>query len=204
MRRHRNLQRQLVNRAQIGRDVFAQLAIAPRRAQCEAAIFILQDHREAVELWFDNVAEAGLFILRQKAQQSLAPLAQVLFTEGVCQAQHRDLVPHFFETFGDCAADAYSWTVGVEQLRVLLFQRLEFAKEGVKGCVADLRIVKNVVAVLMVADALAQVIDPLLWSVHGRRIGRYAGLGRMGRRRRRLDNGGQDCILNSVGRFIVC
>ena len=153
---------------------------------------------------FDHVGEAGLFILRQKAQQTLAPLVQVLFSEGVCQAQHRDVMPHFFEALGDRAADANSGAVGVEQLRVLLFQRLEFAKEGVKGGVVDLRIVKNVVAVLMVGDALAQVIDPLFWSVHGRRIGRYARLGIMDRRWRRLGNGGQDFILNLLGRLIVC
>ena len=52
-----------MNCSQIWGDIFANFAVASRCTQAEPAIFELKDDRQAIKLWLDNVAEAGMFVL---------------------------------------------------------------------------------------------------------------------------------------------
>ena len=152
----RHLQRQHAHRAQIRRDVLAKVAVAPRRAQHEAPRFVVKHHGQPVELRFDDIAQLAVAVGRQEALEPLPPGRKFVGAKGVGQAEHRRRVAHLLELLGDETAHAYRGAVVAAQVRVRGLQFHQFAPERVELGVGDLRVVKDVVAVLVIADRLAQ------------------------------------------------
>ena len=58
-------------------------------------------------------------------------------------------------------ADALRRRVGRDELGVRLLERLQLVEERVVGGVLDLRVVEDVVAVVVVPDEAAELLDPL-------------------------------------------
>src|SRR5712691_5263926 len=83
------------------------------------------------------------------------------------------------ESLAGLAADSLRGRVGRDQFGMLGLQLLEFVDQFVEFGVADLGIVENVVAVLVVADLVAQGFDLLLyccrWHVRGNYSARSDG-----------------------------
>ena len=167
-----------MNRPQIGSDILADLAISAGCAEQKLAVFIVKNNGQAIEFGLYDVAKVRVLIFGQEAQQSIPPPVQVFLAESVGQTQHRDLMPHLFEALGDRAADASRWTVGVLQFGMALFQRLKLPIKSVECGIADLRIVKDVISVLVMGNELAQVKNAFAWEFHFRRKVCYANLGR--------------------------
>ena len=90
------------------------------------------------------------------------PVAQLLFAVGVVEREHRRGVRHLDEALARLAAHPLGGRIGGDQLGMLGFERLEFVHQPVEFGVADLRIVEHVIAVLVIADLVAQRFDLLL------------------------------------------
>jgi hypothetical protein len=71
------------------------------------------------------------------------------------------------EAFARLAAHALGWRVGRDQRGMLAFQRLQLVDQAVELGVGNLRVVEHVVAMLVVADLLAQLLRAPL-DVFGR------------------------------------
>ena len=67
----------------------------------------------------------------------------------------------FFEAVGDCAANAYGWTVVSHQLRMGSLERLQLLKECIELLIADGGRVELVVVVLVLPYQCAQCVNPL-------------------------------------------
>ena len=151
--------------AHVGRDVLADRAVAARDAQRQPAAFEAQRQRHAVQLQLADVLD-----VRLAAQLVDAPLpvAQFLFVVGVVEREHRRGVRHLDEALARLAAHALRRRIGRDQLRMLGLELLQLVHQAVEFGVADLGIVEHVVAVLVVADLVAQRFDLLLHIFAGR------------------------------------
>jgi hypothetical protein len=76
-----------------------------------------------------------------------------------------------FEGFG---SDSQGGGVGIGEIRVLLFEVLEFAEKAVVVCVGDFRLCLGVVEVVVVVDELPEFRDALFGHGEG---GEEVGLG---------------------------
>ena len=109
------------DRAQVVRDVLADLAVAARRAALEHAVAVEQRDREAVDLRLADVAELRVLdaLAREVVAHPLHPRAQLLLAARVGEREHRLGVADLLERGDRLAADALRRRVGREQLGVL-------------------------------------------------------------------------------------
>ena len=154
-----NAERHAAHGAHVERDIFADRAVAAGDAQRQLAAVEAQRQRHAVELELAHVVHPRL-----AAQLVHAPLpvAQLLFAVGVVERQHGRGMRHFDEALARLAAHALGGRVGRDQLRMLGLERLQLVHQAIEFGVADLGIVEHVVAVLVIADLVAQRVDLLL------------------------------------------
>ncbi len=144
--------------AQVGGDVLAGGAIAAGRALHERAILIAQADRQAVELGLGREQQlAAVQALIDAAHE----VAHFLVAEGIAQRQHRQGVHHFGEARGRPAADLVAGRLGVVQLRMRRFQRLQLAHQRIVLGVGNQLFVMLVVGLCGHGQLLAELGDAL-------------------------------------------
>src|SRR5215210_1735952 len=143
---------------QVGRNVLADGAVAARGAPHEEPVLVAQGDREAVYLELGNVAR--LFVFPKEAADPGIPLVEVFELAGVRQREHRHGVTDLFELFQGFGTHPLRRGVGGHELGVLAFEGFELLVESVVLGVADLRGILHVVTTVVVADQLAQILDP--------------------------------------------
>ncbi|MCY1427333.1 hypothetical protein D9M71_431740 [compost metagenome] len=79
-------------------------------------------------------------------------LAQVVFLEGVAQAQHRHFVTHLTESRQGRTADTLGRRISGHQLRMFDFQSFEFVEQTVVFGVRNAGLVEHVVAVVVLIE----------------------------------------------------
>ncbi|MCY1395913.1 hypothetical protein D9M71_108690 [compost metagenome] len=162
-------QRDVAHGAHVGADVLAGAAVATGGAAHQTAVLVEQADRQAVELGlaavfhFRPAAEqvAGRQQLTQALAHAAVEVQQVLFLEGVAQAEHRHFVAHLAEGRGSGAAHALGRRLRGHQFGMRLFQALEFAEQAVVFGVWNARLVEHVVAVVVRVELAAQLRDSL-------------------------------------------
>ncbi len=97
--------RNVLDRPDVGGDVFACDAVASRGGAHEAAVAILKGDAEAVDLQFGDIRHGSLEII-QPAPQPLVERLQLVFVVGVVETEHRLGMTDRGEAFGRPAADA--------------------------------------------------------------------------------------------------
>ena len=147
------------NGPDVGGYVLAHLAVAARDAAHQLAVLIGERHGKAIQLQFRHVFH--LVAARQFAHAAVK-VAQVVNRIGVVEAHHGRRVAHLGEFRGGRASHALRRGVGRDELRMLEFEFLQALHQLVELEVGDLRIVEHVVAVLVVADFVAQLGNFLL------------------------------------------
>ena len=152
-------QRDLAQRAQVLRNVLAGGAVATRRTAHQQAVLVAQADRQAIELQFGGIFDWW----RALAQLQFAANARV---EVQCAArsgiglgldrQHRHVVHHRCELRQRLAADALRRRICGQQLGMRIFQRLQFAEQGVIFGVRNARRIVDVIRLVMAFDLGAQ------------------------------------------------
>ena len=89
----------------------------------------------------------------------LVERAQLVVVVGVVEAEHRDDVLDGREAVGGRAGDALGRRIGRDEIGVLGFEPLELVQQPVELLVGDLGRAVEVVALLVVADLLAELVD---------------------------------------------
>ena len=150
------LLRHVMQRADVGGDVFAFGAVAARRGGDQSAVLVAQRHRQAVDLRLS--AEVDLVVVGQfeEAADAADEVDHVLLGEGVVERQHRHRVADFGEAARGRGADFERQRLQCAQFRkARLDCRVARAKRVVFG-VADGRPVVLVVALVVLRDFLAE------------------------------------------------
>ena len=145
--------------AEVGGDVLADLAVAPRGAHREPAVLVGQAHRGAVD--FDLGGVAGLADLGHQAGVALLPGGQLVGGEGVGEREHGAPVGVLGQRTGHRRADPLRRAVGRLDLGMLRLQALQVAEEAVVLGVADFGRVEHVVRVVGAFDLLPKRGRPL-------------------------------------------
>lgn len=144
----------VVDDAGVRGDVLAlHDAIAARDGAFELAVAVAQRHREAVDLFLDD--EFGIL---ERLLQFLDECIDFLFRKDVGEREHRDVVLH--ENAGrphGAAADHLCRGVLRDEFGVLLFERFEAQHELVVFVVRNFGVVFIIIAVVVVADFLAEL-----------------------------------------------
>ncbi len=153
-KRVRELLPDVVDDASIRGDVLAlHDAIAARDGAFELAVAVAERHRETVDLFFDD--EFGIL---ECLLQFLDERVDFLFRKDVGERQHRDVVLH--EDAGrphGVASDHLRRGVLRDEFGVLLFERFEAQHELVVFVVRDFGVVFIIIAVVVVANLLAEL-----------------------------------------------
>ena len=142
--------------AQVLRDVLAAPAVAAGGALDEGAVLVDERDGEAVHL---RLADEGEVVAAGEGGGASMPGAQLVLGEGVGEAEQRQAVLDDAERGDGLAADALRRRIRRDELRVALFELAQLAHEVVVFGVADLRAVEDVVAVVVVGDEGAQLLD---------------------------------------------
>ena len=161
------------DRADVGADLLAALAVSARRAPHEHSVVVGEGHAQAVDLQLGDVLDR--LVLEALGDQCLAHAlvegAQLLSSVGVVEAEHRGAVGHRGEPFDRAPADALGRRIRRHQVGMRLLECAELPHERVERGIGDLRIVVDVVPLLVVPDLVAKREDALAVShrVHDRR-----------------------------------
>ena len=180
----------LPDRAQVLRDLLADLPIAARGAAGEDAVLVHEGDREAVDLRLGDVLD-GLDrrpIGRGQLAHAGVPGAELLLVAGVRQRVHRLQVPSGLELVERRGTHALGRRVGRQELGVLDLEVAQLVQQRVVVGVRDVRVVEDVVAAVVVLDLAPQLGGALLRGLLGRRcltqpLARPAGEGGRGRTR---------------------
>ena len=142
--------RDAVDREDVGGDVFAGLAVAPRGGAREAAVLVQQRHREPVELGLADEAHR----IGDHPLDASVPREQLVAVERVVEREHAHVVADRRERGRQHPTHLFERGT-LPELRVLRLQRFELALELVVLAVGDLRLVA-VVALAVVPDELGE------------------------------------------------
>ena len=154
-------QRKRADGADVRRDLFAARAVAAGRPAHQHAVLVGQGDAQAVDLQLGDVRD------RRVAQpgalsHALVEGAQLLLVVGVVEAEHRRQVLDRGEALGRAARHPLGRRVGRDEIRVLRLERLELVQQAVELLVGNLGVVLDVVALFVVPDRAAQLVDALL------------------------------------------
>ena len=118
-------QRDRADRAQVVRDVLADLAVAARGAAHEHAVAVEQRHRQPVDLRLGHELERRVLdpLAREVVAHAVDPGPQLLLGARVGEREHRLQVRDLLELADRLPAHALGRRVGREQLRVLALDR---------------------------------------------------------------------------------
>ena len=151
-------QRNGADRPDVGRDLFAAHAVAARGAAHEAAVLVGERDAEPVDLELGDVVDGGVAQARPLAH-ALVERAQLVVVVGVVEAEHRPDVLDGRKAVGGRAGDALGRGVGCDEIGVLGLEALELVQQAVERLVGDLGSAVDVVALLVVANLLAELAD---------------------------------------------
>ena len=152
-------QRDLRDRADVLRHVFAGLAVAASRCLREHPMLVAQVDREAVELQLRCVLDRRIrFTQRQLAPHPrIESLRAARLGVGLgADRQHRHRVTHRREAVEHPADDALGRRISGEQFRIRGLDRLQLLEHPVVFRIGHFRLVEHVVAMGVVAQPLAQ------------------------------------------------
>ena len=163
LRRAVDPQRDRLDGAEVLGHVLADHAVAAGRAADELAVLVQQRDRDPVDLRLgDEPQLPGPDVeLAQPVVQTRLPGPELLGAPGVAQREHRLQVANRLEPLDRLAAYPLGRRVRGAKLGMLRLQRPQLVEQGVVGIVADLGIVEDVVAVVVVGDPAAQLLRPL-------------------------------------------
>ena len=161
-------QRDRTNRARIGGDVLAHLAVAACGRPHQHSVFVTQIDSKSVELEFGAVFDRR--IARRQAQFPTHPRIERTRAVGPgigfgADRQHRDGMAHLRKVGSHRAADPLRRRVGHHQLRMRGFEFLQFPEQPVVLRVRNARGVENVVIVICAGDLVAQSARALTGGV---------------------------------------
>ena len=148
-------QRQVAQRAEVFRHVFAGDAVAARSAADEHPVFILERHGQAVDLRLDGI----IMRLRERPVHARAERAQLVEREHVLQALERHLMAHLRKGVERVAADVLRRRIGRGVLRVRRLELFEPAHKRVILEIADLGRILHVIEKICVFQLTAQRQD---------------------------------------------
>ena len=148
------LERERLDRPEIGGDVLADVAVAARRTKREHAAFVDEADREPVEFRLDRVRDA---VDVQRLANAAVECAHILVRERVAEREHRHAMWHRLEFRRGGSADTLRWRIGGRELRVLALEHLELAEQRIVFRVVDCRRVERVVAVVVLLERGAQL-----------------------------------------------
>ncbi len=150
------LLRHVLERLDVGGDVFAFGAVTPGRAGDKLAVLVAQRHRQAVDLRLGR--KHDLFGLRQTQETADATnkIGHILFGKGIVERQHRDRMPYLGKARRRRRADPRAQGVAGGELRKTRFDRGIATAQFVILGVADGRRVVLIVAAIMAGDFVAE------------------------------------------------
>ena len=151
-------ERHAADRPDVGRDVLADDPVAARRSRGEHAVLVDELDRHPVDLRLADVLDP---LEVQELPDAGIELRHLLPRRDVVEREHRVAMTHRLELLEGHGADPLRRRVGARELRMLGFQLLETAEEGVVLGVRDERVVEHVVAVIVVLDLAAEPLDLL-------------------------------------------
>ena len=140
----------------VGRHVLAGGAVPPGGRLHEPAVAVEEGDGQPVDL--ELALEGG--VGRHLLPHTIGPGPQLLGTERVVQAHHRDVVDHGGEQRGRRRTDLGGRRVGHGQVRVLGLELAQLADQGVVLGIGDLGVVERVVALVVVGDQGPQLGGP--------------------------------------------
>ena len=179
------------DRAQVGRHVLADDAVAAGGPRHEEPVLVDQRDGEPVDLGLHHEAHvaAPQALLLHHRPGAAVPGVELVGAARVGQAEHGAAVLDRREAARQRGAHALGGRVGCDQVRVGGLEGLQLAEPVVVGDVLDARVVEHVVAVVRVVQERPQLRDPLSRRAHaGRpraRAGTSEGAPAACRRRRR-------------------
>ncbi len=150
--------------AHVRRHVVAPDAVAARHAPHEASFFVVEGHRQAVDLRLGHVVDGALADL---PEDPLLELAQLFFVVRVVEAQHRHAVLPRGKRLRGLLADALGGAVRRDEVGELRLQVAQLAFEPVVLRVGDLGLVEHVVEVLVPAQLAPQLLDAAFSLIAG-------------------------------------
>jgi hypothetical protein len=171
---------------QVGGDVLAHPAVAPRRALDQHALLVAQRGRQTVDLRLGGV-EHRLAGQAQEAADAGVELGRLVVGKGVVEAQHRHAVLDRRELLGPRGADPQGRRVFADQLGEAGLDVQVAALEGVVLGVGDRRGVLLVIAQVVGGQLVGQPRQLGIGLVLGEVGDGDLGHGRI----RRLGNGGR-------------
>jgi hypothetical protein len=134
-------------------DILAGKPVAAGDGALEQAAGVVDGEGEAIELEFGGVGEG---LSGEEVADAAVEIAELAFVEGVVEAEHGRGVAEFDETVAGLAADALGGGIGRNNFRVICFESLEFAQEGVVVRVGNGGTVQNVIKMFVAFDFGAQ------------------------------------------------
>ena len=152
-------QRDAPDRAKVGGHVLAHGPVPAGCASCQHAVLVGEGDRQPVELELAHHAER---LAVDEGLCAAVPRHELLFVEGVAQAEHRPEVDGLGESGDRLRADALGGRVRRHEIGVPLLDGPQLIEERVELGVAYLGRVEGVVAVVVVVDAGPELFEPAL------------------------------------------
>ena len=151
-------ERDRLDRPHVRRHVLAAHAVAARGAAHEGTVLVGERDAEAVNLQLGHirhrrVAEPG------PLPHALIERAELLLVVRVVEAQHRHEVLGRGEAFDRPAGDALCRGIRRDEIGVIPLERLELFDQRVERVVGDFRVVVDVVALFVVTNLAAELVD---------------------------------------------
>ena len=170
----RQARRDRANCTQVGGDVLAHASVAAGGTAHEDAVPIEKRHRQSVDLELAHEVE----VVAAGALQTAQPRSQLVGGKNVVERQHGRRVLDGRKQLGTLAAHALGWAGRRDQIRESLLECAQLEHQAVVLGVRDGRTIKHVVAVVVIRDLAAQIMDPRLrrhslFLVEGFRLSRF-------------------------------
>ena len=140
------------DRADIGGDVLADLAVAARQRLDQPAPLVAQRAGQPVDLGLGG--EHDRLVLRQVQEPPHPPdeIAHLLVVERIVEAEHRPRMRHFGQVSGGRRADLHARRIGADELRKRRLDRRVAPHQRVVIGVGNLRRVVGVIEPVVMRD----------------------------------------------------
>ena len=128
------------------------------------AVLVGERDAEAVDFQLGDVCDRAIAGSRT-APEALVERLQFILVVHVVEAEHRHHVHNGFESLDGTAGDAPGRGIRGDEVRVIGFELLELVQQRVERFVRDFGRVVNVVALLVMPNGIAKLLDTLFRSV---------------------------------------
>src|SRR5216684_1943786 len=144
--------RHVLQRTDIGGDVFAFGAVAARRGGDEFAGFVTQRHRQPVDLRLGAEGDLVIVAQFQKTPDTADEIDDVLVRKGIVERQHRHRVPDLGEAAGRSCTDFLRGRFTRNELGKPGLDGVDALAQRVVGGVRDGRRVLLIIALVVALD----------------------------------------------------